>query len=704
MCEEKFPVAGNAADVDEQVKSQESVDAATQTAETQAVAEDVTVVAEVTESADAPETVATAEVPASETEKAPAEKVGEQEAAGAESGQASEPADADAKAEADADAKAETEEPTIIEQVVNYAEMTLAELSGLFEKLADSVDRMKRSKEADAIKSAFYKRLSKEKVQAGLSAPEVPSEDEETQNAGTVAPETVETPKEEGKESPFAALEDGFKTLYNKYRAERAEFNRQLEKEREENLTKKQTIIEELKNLVENQEDMSAAFPQFRELQNRWKAAGQVPQANFREVNDSYQHWVEQFYDKVQINRELRDIDFKKNLEAKEAFCEAAEKLSENEDVVAAFKELQKLHEQWKEFGPVAKEFRDSIWDRFKVATAIINKKYQGYFEDRSKQQAENLVAKQGLCEKVEAIAAKEDIKSSSEWNALSKEIEAIQAEWKKIGFASKKENQKIYDRFRAACDKFFERKRVYYNEFKESMNGNMEKKLALIAEAEALKASTDWKKTTDKFISLQKQWKEAGSVPRKKSEQLWKRFRAACDAFFEERDKQAKPENDYFGNLRAKKAIIEEIKTYELSDDASDNNAAARQFSERFNAIGFVPYKEKETIVENFRNALKAKFPDYREASRPRGQQPRRGNVRDAQPKTEKDRLVAKYNHLQQEIDTYENNIGFFAASKNSAPLIQQTQERINSAKAELKELETKILALSNEEKNSGE
>ena len=386
-----------------------------------------------------------------------------------------------------------------------------------------------------------------------MEAPEVPSENDES-----VA---TEEQKEEPSESlnPFAALENGFKAIYIKYKKERAEYNRQQEKEREDNLAKKQAVIDDLKALVEKQDDLGAAFPAFRELQARWRSIGQVPVQNFRNINDTYQFYVEQFYDKVQINRDLRDLDFKKNLEAKEDFCKKAEQLSESADVVDAFKELQKLHEQWKEFGPVAKEFRDQIWDRFKAATAVINKKYQSYFEEQKAKQAENLVAKTALCEKVEAIAAKEDIKSSNEWNELSKEIEDIQKEWKTIGFASKKENQKVYDRFRAACDKFFGRKREFYVEFKDNMNGNLEKKLAIITEAESLKDSTEWKATTDKLIELQARWKEIGAVPRKKSEQLWKRFRAACDEFFAARDKNAAPDN-YAGNLHAKKALIAEI------------------------------------------------------------------------------------------------------------------------------------------------
>ena len=572
------------------------------------------------------------------------------------------------------------------ETVINYGDKTLAELSGLFQELTESEDRMKRSKEAEALKSAFYKRLSREKAEAGEDATveEPDAETVEEVAAEAVASETV---------SPFAAIEAGFKSLYNTYKKERAEYNRQLDAEREENLAKKQTIIEDLKALVDEQGDMKDAFPKFREIQNRWRETGPVPQQNFRDVNDTYQLYVEKFYDLVQINRELRDLDFRKNLEAKTEFCEQAEALAESEDVVGAFKELQKLHEQWKEFGPVAKEFRDSIWERFRVATAVINKKYQAHFEGLKEQHAANLEAKTALCEKVEAIAAQE-ITSSNQWNALSKEIEGIQAEWRKIGFATRKDNQKVYDRLRAACDAFFSRKREYYNEFKDSMNDNMAKKLAIIEQAEARKGSTDWKKTSDALIDLQRQWKEIGAVPRKKSEQLWKRFRAACDAFFNERDKQSKPENDYYGNLKAKRALIEEIEAY-VSVDAEADAEAARGFAERWSAIGFVPFKEKEAVGAAYRAAMQAKFPDFNRGGRREGG---RGPVREPRrnaPLTEKDKLTQKYNQLQQDIQTYENNIGFFGLSKGAEQLKAQMQERIDAAKEELKQLEAQIREL---------
>ena len=569
------------------------------------------------------------------------------------------------------------------EPAVNYSEKTLAELIRLFEELVQNEERMKMSKEAEAIKSAFYKRLQKEKAEAGLVTADPAPEAEETEETEAPVEDTV-------SENPFAEVERGFKDLYNKYKKERAEYNRQLEKEREDNLAKKEAVIADLKALLEKQEDVNATFPEFREIQNRWRAIGPVPAQSYRNINETYQLYVEQFYDMVKINRELRDLDFKKNLEAKEQFCAYAEKLAENPNVVEAFRELQKLHEQWKEFGPVAKEYRDQIWDRFKAATAVINKKYQAFFEGIKEQQAENLVKKTALCEKVEEIAERE-VTNSNEWNAFSKEIEDVQKEWKTIGFASKKENQKIYDRFRAACDKFYGRKRDFYTEYKDSINANLEKKISLCEAAEALKSSTEWKKATDQFINLQKQWKEIGAVPRKKSEQLWKRFRAACDEFFAERDKNAKPENDFYGNLKAKQRLIEEIKAYEIKNDDSDA-AAMQDFQKRWQEIGFVPFKEKDNIAQAYKEALNLKFPNNGRGGNRRG--------RGARPAlSEKDRLIQKYNQLEQDIVTYENNIGFFSMSKNSAPLVKQMEERIAQSKEELKALAEQIRVLTEAE-----
>ena len=326
--------------------------------------------------------------------------------------------------------------PVVEAAAVNYQEMGIPELVAAFEQLAKSEDRMQRAKEADAIKSAFYKKLIKAKSEAGID------------------PESAE-------ENPFTGIEEAFKAYYNAFKKEKAEYNKAQEAERERNLALKQAVIEDLKQLLEKQEDVKVTFPEFRSIQDRWKAVGPVPVQNFRNLNETYQLYVEQFYDMVNINRELRDLDFKKNLEAKTAFCEEAEALAQRSDVVEAFRELQKLHEQWKDYGPVEKQYRESIWERFKAATAVINRNYQAHFEGLKEQQEANLVAKTALCEKAEAIAAAE-MANANEWNAATKTLEEIQKEWRGIGFASKKDNQKIYDRFRAACDAFFARKKEF--------------------------------------------------------------------------------------------------------------------------------------------------------------------------------------------------------------------------------------------------
>ena len=531
-------------------------------------------------------------------------------------------------------------------------EKTLFELVEELKNFMEDDERMKKAKDAEAIKAAFYKKLAKDRS--------TDVEDDDPEN------------------NPFAAVEEAFKDLFAKFKEEKAEYNRQQERDRAANLVAKQAVVEDLKALVSGaDENMNLSFNQFREIQNRWREIGPVPVQNFRDLNDTYQFYVEKFYDMVKINRDLRDLDFRKNLEAKEAFCEAAEKLAESDNIVESFRELQKLHEQWKEYGPVAKEFRESIWERFKAATAVINKRYQAYFEEQKSRQGENLEAKSALCARVEEIAGME-ISSSKDWNACTKEIEDIQAQWKKIGFASKKDNQKIYDRFRAACDHFFEKKRVFYSQFRDDMNENVAKKMAIIEEAEALKTSTDWKKTTDRLIALQKEWKEIGAVPRKKSDQLWKRFRGACDAFFAERDKNAKPENDYYGNLKAKKKLIEDLLEFEVPSDETEAQAAYADFTSRWQAIGFVPFKEKDALNKAWREAVQQKFPGMTSSARA--------------PRSGKDALIQKYNALQQDLDTYENNIGFFSMTKNSEPLIKQMQDKINSTKKELEDLKARI------------
>ncbi len=468
-------------------------------------------------------------------------------------------------------------------EVVDYSGKSLSELSELFQRFATSEDRLQRAKDAEALKSAFYKTLIKEKEKLAQDA-----------------------------ENIFDTVEENFKALYAAFKKEKAEYNRQLDAQKDANLKAKQTVIEDLKALLEKDEDVSATFPAFREIQNRWREIGAVPAQAVRDVNNTYHLYVEQFYDKLDINRELRDLDFRKNLEAKNELVAKAQELAEKENSVEAFRELQKLHDAWKDLGPVAKQYRDEIWESFKAATAVVNKKYQAYFEELKGEQEANLEAKTALCEKVEAIAEME-IADSKEWNARSKDIENIQAEWRKIGFATKKDNQKIYDRFRAACDKFYERKRVFYSDFKSDMEENLARKVAICEEAEQLKLSKEWRKATDRFIQLQKEWKEIGAVPRKKSDAIWKRFRGACDEFFAEKEKAMKAQKARF----VKKAV-------------------------------------EKTV-------------------------------------SEKDRLIAKYRALEQEISTKENNILFFATGTANA-LLDSMRASIDSAKAELAQLEQKI------------
>ena len=547
----------------------------------------------------------------------------------------------------------------------NYSAKSISELSDLFVALRSSEDAMLRYKEAEAIKSAFYRLIAKMRIE-GQGAP-------------------LEAQAQEALES----AEQNFKAMYSDYKKDRAEYNRAQDEMREANLAAKKAIIEELKALTEGQDDVSSRFPAFRELQNRWKEAGPVPAQSYRDINDSYQFQVEKFYDMVKINRDLRDLDFRKNLEAKIALCEQAEALALREDVVEAFKDLQKYHEQWKEYGPVSKEYREDIWNRFKAATAVVNKKYQAHFESLKGEYEQNLEKKRAICERAEELL-RQEIGSTAEWNEAGKTMDELLAEWKTIGYATKKENQKIYERFRAACDTFYARKREYYTAVKDTMNENVSRKMSLIEQAEALKDSTDWKKTTDQFISLQKQWKEIGYVPRKKADQLWKRFRAACDAFFNSRDENAPKENDIYSNLKAKKRLIDEILAYEPVEDEAANAEKMRAFADRWNAIGHVPYKEKDNVIEAYKAAMNKRFPLFSKQRQTRQEGGKR---------SPKDALIARYNALQQDITTYENNIGFFSASKSSAPLIEQMQERIEQSKKQLRELEEKIRNIEEDE-----
>ena len=497
-----------------------------------------------------------------------------------------------------------------------------------------------------------------------------------------------------------AALEQEFKVVYADFKARKQAAQKNIEKVKEANFVLKQQIVEELKVLLEKTEDVTHTFPAFRELQNRWKSVGAVPQAKVKDLLETYQHYVEKFYDYIKINNEFRDMDFRKNLEAKESLCRKAEELAQQENIVAAFKDLQKLHEEWKETGPVAKEYRDQLWERFKAVTSEINKKHQQYYEQLKETQKKNLEAKTILCEKAEEIAACTP-DSSNEWNEISKRMDQLQAEWKNVGFASKKDNQKIYDRFRAACDKFYEAKRLYYVNFKNVMDENLRLKEELCMKAEALMQSEDWKAATDQLIALQKQWRKVGPVVRKQSDIVWKRFRAACDYFFENKARQQDAQVQKFEeNLQLKLAIIEEVKGYRMKNVREEDIRAMRDFQTRWNAVGFVPYKDKEKIQKEFNDAMDVHFAGIRSLESEKQLNKFRRMVTEVKTsgkgdrglKFEREKLVQKYRKVEQDIATLENNMGFFAKSRNAEGMISEIKKKIALAKDELLKIEEKI------------
>lgn len=571
----------------------------------------------------------------------------------------------------------------------DHSSKSLKEIVQIFQELLDRGDQQEMYKYAEGIKAAFYKALKREKIAAGFHI-----------TAENTEEHLVDSEENIISNNPFAELERGFKELYSRYKTVRFSFLQTLEKQKEENLYKKNQIIEELKSLLEKQEDLHQTFPAFRELQNRWKSIGPVPQANNKDTWDTYQYLVEKFYDFVKINNELRDLDLKKNLEAKIELCNKAEALINEPNIVVAFRKLQKLHEEWRELGPVSREQREEIWERFKKATSNINKRQQDYFEGQKDDQKKNLDMKAELCEKVEAIANVPN-DENKDWNTLTKEVEQLQNQWKNIGFASKKDNQRIYDRFRAACDQFYNSKREHYSQFKGVMQENLDLKISLCEQAEALKDSQDWKKTTDLLINLQKRWKEVGPVARKQSDIVWKRFRAACDAFFDNKAKHFSSVDDsYEQNLKKKLELVQEINDYKIDTKASENAEALKDFQLRWSEIGFVPIKDKERVQAAYRHAIETKFGDVRNPEQENRINKFKKHIREVQssPKgewgirAERDKLVQKFRQMESDVAVWENNIGFFAKSKNADSLLIDIEKKIVNAKEELSQLEEKI------------
>lgn len=536
------------------------------------------------------------------------------------------------------------------------------DLLAIFSKLLEGHPVQTLRREVEGLKIAFYK-LRRSEVEAACRA---------FVEAG-------------GAEEAFAPgtdeQESRFKELFSEYRRRRDEFVAGADAAKEENLRIKGQIIEELKQLAASEEIQNQTFTKFRELQNRWRETGPVPLTAMKDLWENYNLQVEHFYNIIKINRELRDLDLRKNYEQKVALCEQAEALAGEPSIVNAFQKLQKLHEEWREIGPVAVEHKEPLWDRFKEASSRINKQHQEFFENIKAEQVRNLELKAELCARVEELEAR-PITTRKEWNTASDRLIEIQKVWKTIGFAPKKDNNAIYERFRAACDKFFEAKRAFYADMKGEMEHNLRVKTELCEAAEALQNSEEWKKTTDELVALQTRWKETGAVSRRHSDVIWKRFRAACDAFFARKAKHFSAQDGQYGeNLAKKEALLEEMAA---ADVATGGFEVIREFQRRWGEIGFVPIKQKESVQKRYKEAVDKLFDTLRGSERDRSMGRFKEKVSTLKTsggqglRGERERLYNKVRQIESEIALLENNIGFFAKSKNAEAMIADVRSKI--------------------------
>ena len=556
-----------------------------------------------------------------------------------------------------------------------------AELVALFASKIESEPVQTLRPVVEAIKIAFYKQ-HRARVEAERKA---------FIEAGGEAEAFTPSPD---------ANEQRFKELFGIYREQRDKHIAQLEANKEANLKVKLAIIEELKELINSDETMNTTFARFRELQTKWKETGLVPQQNVKDLWETYNLHVENFYNFIKINKELRDLDLKKNYEVKLALCEQAEALVIESQIVEAFRKLQKLHDEWRETGPVAIEFKESLWERFKEASSRINKRHQEHFESLKAEQTKNLALKSELCEKAEALLV-QPITSRKEWNKAGEELLEIQRVWKTIGYAPKKDNNRIYERFRAACDKFFELKREYYAGQKSEMENNLLIKQELCAQAEALAMSEDWKHATDELIALQAQWKKSGAVARRHSDAIWKRFRAACDKFFERKAAHfSSIDSEHEQNLKLKQALLEEMKAADIKAGGFD---LVKEFQRRWSQIGFVPIKHKDALQKEYKAIVDGMFQALRSSERDRSMnrfKERVSNMKGGnQLRSEREKLYNKVRQMEQDIALLENNIGFFSKSKNAESLIADVREKIERAKREMAELIEKVKLIDQEE-----
>ena len=575
------------------------------------------------------------------------------------------------------------EEDTLANKVYNSKK----EIVERIKTIADS-EEIPEKAEIDHLKTSFYR----------LHVAEREAQQKAYLEAGGEPEKYQVMPDEE---------EEAFKAAMAVIKEKRQKAFLEQEDLKQENLKKKEAIIEKIKTMATTPEEANSNFQEFKVLQQEWKTIKPVPAEKVNELWRNYQLYVEQYYDLLNLNREAREYDFKKNLEKKTQLCEAAEKLADESDVISAFHQLQDLHQEYRETGPVEKELREQVWQRFKAASTVINKRHQQHFEEIRAEEEENLVKKTALCEKIEDIV-KQERKNTSDWDSQSKEIIALQQEWKTIGFTPQKMNTKIFERFRAACDEFFTKKGEYFKELKEKYAENAKRKQELVEKAQALKDSTDWKKTSDKLIALQKEWKTIGMVPKRLGDQLWEDFLAACNHFFEARNAvHADERNEERENLAKKNEIIEKLK--QLAEGAVENlQEEMRKLTDEFNSIGHVPFKEKDKMFKEYHETLDKLYKTLNIKASRRRMDNFRNNLKKVAQRgenaidNERGRLMRRFEQLKQEINTYENNLGFLnISSKKGNSLIDDMNRRVQKLKDELAETKQKIKTIDAEKKD---
>ena len=568
-------------------------------------------------------------------------------------------------------------------QMVNAA-LTKEEIIKRIEEILKNIENVGRQ-DIEHLKQAFYK-IRKHETDAARKAFV-----ENGGDADAFVPEADE-------------YEQKFKELVSAIKEKRTEIAKAAEQLKEENLEKKNRIIEKIKEFISSGEDVNKYYNEFKQLRQEWNDIKLIPQEKATELWKNYQLYVERFYDLLKINNEFRTYDFKKNLELKTALCEAAEKLEEEPDVVSAFYQLQNLHHEFREIGPVAPEMREEIWGRFKKASTVINKKHQQHFEELKAKEQGNYEAKQAICEKIESIDCTA-LKTFADWDEKTNEVIALQSEWKTIGFAPQKLNVKIFERFRAACDAFFKAKSEFYKTIKTEKNENLQRKIALAERAEALKDSTDWKKTTEELTRLQKEWKTIGSVSKKYSDAVWNRFISACDYFFEQKKNVfAGQKSEEQANLAAKLELIEQIESIPEDADAAEALKTVKELQEKWNSIGFVPFKEKDKIYKRFIASVDKWYDSYRQGVSDRKISAFKDNIDRIASKDgnavnglyrERDKVVKMYESMKSELATYENNMSFLNVSSKNSSFMQEINKKIEKLKSDIKLAEEKLAAI---------